>query len=297
MYDVLVLTESRYVQPTETDPYIENVLLEDQLVVDALRAEGLKVERVDWADPEVDWEQTRCVLFRTTWDYFDQFDLFQQWMNQLPASVKMINPESIIRWNIDKHYLKDLENQGINIPPTLIMEQGDPRALSELLAETGWEEVILKPCISGGAKNTFRLNHSTAADHEGKYRSLIAQEAFMLQPLQHNVLKEGELSLMVFGGIYTHAVQKIAKSGDFRVQDDWGGTVHSYEASDQEIRFAIEAAQAIDPLPAYARVDVIRDNHGHLAIMELELIEPELWFRIHPDAARVLAQTIAKEWL
>lgn len=297
LYDVLVLTESRYIQPEETDQYIDNVLLEDRLVVEALEAEGLKAARVDWADPEVDWNQTRSVLFRTTWDYFDQYEKFQAWMNHLPKEVRMINPESIIRWNIDKHYLLDLQEKGINIPPTILMEAGDPRSLSALLGETGWDEVILKPCISGGAKNTFRLDRSTADEHEPIYRNLIREEAFMLQPLQHKVLEEGELSLMVFGGVYTHAVQKIAKSGDFRVQDDWGGTVHDYAPSEAEIAFAIEAAQAVEPLPAYARVDMIRDNDGEMAIMELELLEPELWFRFHPDAARVLAQTVANDWL
>lgn len=295
-FDVLVLTEQRYISPTETDIYIDNVLLEDQLIVDALQRTGLKTKRVDWADPEIDWSDSEAILFRTTWDYFDQYPRFQSWMNATEKVTKMINPSKTIRWNLDKHYLVDLERKGINIPETMLIEKGDTRTLQDLMNETGWEDLILKPCISGGAKNTFRLNQVNVTEHESLFKGLISEEAFMIQPTQHYVLKEGELSLMVFGGKYTHAVKKIAKAGDFRVQDDWGGTVHLYEPSAEEISFAEQTAKAVEPVPAYARVDIIRDNHGQLAIMELELIEPELWFRLDHRAADALAKTIQNGW-
>lgn len=295
-FDVLVLTEQRYISPTETDVYIDNVLLEDQLVVDALQRIGLKSKRVDWADPTIDWSDTETVLFRTTWDYFDQYPAFQKWMSATEKVTKMINPSETIRWNLDKHYLIDLKRNGINIPETLVIEKGDVRTLNDLMNETGWKDLILKPCISGGAKNTFRLNRTNVAEHETQFKELISEEAFMIQPTQHYVLKEGELSLMVFGGTYTHAVKKIAKAGDFRVQDDWGGTVHLYEPSAEEIAFAEQTAKAVEPVPAYARVDIIRDNDGQLAIMELELIEPELWFRLDRSAADALAKTVKEGW-
>lgn len=295
-FDVLVLTEQRYLHPAETDAYIDNVLLEDRLVVEALQRIGLTTKRVDWADPMIDWEDTETILFRTTWDYFDQYEKFQRWMQETRQLTRMINPAETIRWNIDKHYLGDIQAKGINIPDTLYLETGDPRTLADLIEETGWNEMILKPCVSGGAKNTFRLNRANIEAHEDIYAKLIAVEAFMIQPLQTYVLEQGELSLMVFGGTYTHAVKKVAKPGDFRVQDDWGGTVHTYEPTAEEIAFAERAARAVQPVPAYARVDIIRDNHGQLAIMELELIEPELWFRQDKNAADVLAKTIKEGW-
>ncbi len=295
-FDVLVLTEQRYISPTETDIYIDNVLLEDQLVVEALQRTGLKTKRVDWADPEIDWSDTEAVLFRTTWDYFDQYPKFQKWMNATEKVTRMINPSETIHWNLDKHYLVDLQRNGINIPETMLIEKEDARTLQDLINETGWEDLILKPCISGGAKNTFRLNRANTTEHESIFRKLISEESFMIQPTQHYVLEEGELSLMVFGGKYTHAVKKIAKAGDFRVQDDWGGTVHLYAPSAEEIAFAEQTAKAVEPVPAYARVDIIRDNHGQLAIMELELIEPELWFRLDNSAADALAKTVKEGW-
>jgi len=116
----------------------------------------------------------------------------------------------------------------------------------------------------------------------------------MLQPFQHAIVKKGELSLIVIDGEFTHAVLKIAKKGDFRVQDDFGGTVHTYTPTKTEIEFAEQAVNACKSKPVYARVDMFIDNNGQLAIAELELIEPELWFRNNTKAADKLALAIKK---
>ena len=115
----------------------------------------------------------------------------------------------------------------------------------------------------------------------------------MLQPFQRVILDSGELSLMVIGGRHTHAVRKVAQPDDFRVQDDHGGTVHPYAPTADEIAFAERAVAACDPAPVYARVDMLHDNDGALAVMELELVEPELFMRLHPPAAEALADRIA----
>lgn len=93
---------------------------------------------------------------------------------------------------------------------------------------------------------------------------------------------------------YTHGILKIAKEGDFRVQDDYGGTVHDYQATAEEIAYAEHAVKSCPEMPVYARVDVFLDNQNRLALAELELIEPELWFRNHPEAADELAKGIAQ---
>ena len=114
----------------------------------------------------------------------------------------------------------------------------------------------------------------------------------ILQPFQHNIVVKGEISLIVINGKFTHAVLKIAKKGDFRVQDDFGGSVHNYTPTLLEINFAEKAVEACDELPIYARVDVFTDNNNNLALAELELIEPELWFRNNPRAADELAKGV-----
>jgi len=293
LYDFVVLTDDRYVAPTTLDENIRNILTEDGLVLDALKANGHRVTRISWSDPEFNWASAQAVIFRTTWDYFDRFEEWKAWLASTSKLTQMINPYALIKWNMDKHYLLDLNDRGINIPATRYIEIGQQTNLKALYHETGWTDCILKPCVSGASRHTYKLNVDTLQEHEEIFQTLIAKEAMMLQPFQKNVVEKGEVSLMVMGGEFTHAVLKVAKPGDFRVQDDFGGTVHLYDPSSEEIAFAEKAVAACNPQPAYARVDIIRDNNDQLALIELELIEPELWFRLNPRAADILSLSIS----
>lgn len=297
MYDVVLLTEEQYQDlHTHEDWYISNLLTEDRLVQEALERRGLRVTKMGWSNPDFDWKLAGCVVFRTTWDYFHRFAEFEAWLRQIEAlGIPMINPQALIRWNLDKHYLLDLQDRGIRVTPTYAIEVGTKTTLAAKHARLGWTHTVLKPTVSGAARHTYRLNPNNLEEHEAIFQELIAEEAMLLQPFQDYVMETGELSHMVFGGKYTHSVLKIAKPGDFRVQDDFGGTVHPYTPTAEEIAFAEAAVGACDPQPAYARVDVIRDNDGQWAVQELEMIEPELWFRRHPEAADRLAEVIANQ--
>ncbi len=291
--DVVILTDNRYVNPVERNAYIDNVLLEDQLVQDALEKENLIVKRISWDDATFDWNTTNYALFRTTWDYFDRFDEFSTWLEKVSQETTLLNSARMIHWNIDKHYLQDLANKEVAIVPTYFIEKGDTRSLAEIHEELAWTETVVKPCISGAARHTYKLNSQNMHAHEDIYQKLIAEEAMLLQPFMHQIVTKGEISLMVINGNYTHAILKKAKKGDFRVQDDFGGSVHEYNPTQEEITFAENAVKACIEPPMYARVDIIWDNDDQLAISELELIEPELWFRFHNEAATQLAKGIA----
>lgn len=293
--DVVILTEARYLNPVAVDDYIQNVLTEDGLLKSELESLGLKVSRKDWADPDFDWSTTRSAIFRTTWDYFDRFDEFKEWLNKVESMTQFFNPVSQIKWNMDKWYLDDLKENGVHVVETLYVRKGEKRSLTELLNDSGWPDVILKPTIAGAARHTYKINSQNVDEHQDVFEGLIRNEDFMIQPFQYNITVKGEVSFMVIDGKFTHAILKKAKSGDFRVQDDFGGTVHSYTASSDEIKFAEEVVQACNPLPAYARVDVMWDNENRLAVSEVELVEPELWFRECKEAARMLAKTIARD--
>ena len=291
-YDIVILTDSRYEKPKKTDWYIDQVLLEDSLVQKALEAKDLKVIRKDWACPHFDWESTQYAIFRTTWDYFDRFEEFFTWFEKTRKIVQFINVPEIIYWNLDKHYLKDLEKLGLNIPPTHYIEKGEQQSLRNLFEKTKWQKAVLKPAIAGAARETFLIDVNDFEKFEGDLRRLLAKETMLFQEFQHQIQSKGEMSLMMIGGKYTHAVLKKAKSGDFRVQDDFGGTVETHHADQDEIAFAEIAIAACPQLPLYARVDIFYDNNNELALGELELIEPELWFRNYPEAANKLAISI-----
>ena len=293
--DVAILTESRYEDPPVVGWYERNILEEERLLGEALGRLGLTSRRLDWACADVDWTRVGAAVFRTTWDYFLRPAEFAAWLDRAARATRLINCEELVRWNLEKRYLGDLAARGVRVVRFRIVERGDRRPLAEHLAAEGWEEAVLKPVVSGAGRETHRIESGRAAEAEPTFRRLVAAEAMLLQPFQRAVLEDGEHSLVVIGGAVTHAVRKVARPGEFRVHDDHGGTVHPHEPGAAGIAFAEAAVATCDPSPLYARVDLVRGDDGAPALMELELIEPELFFRFHPAAADALAGGIARE--
>ena len=292
-FDVTLLTSSKYLTAVPGDEFTEIILEEDRLLREELEKQGLKVTRTYWDNPDFNWTETKCVLFRTPWDYFNRYDEFAPWLETAGKVTKFINPIEVINWNIDKHYMLELESAGINIPPTVFIEPGDKRSLTEITQTLDWNEFILKPAISGGAWHTYRMNRNNIAEHETIYKELIKNRSMLVQEYQKSILSDGEVSYMVIGGRFTHAVLKKGKSDDFRVQENFGGTVHDYLPTADEIEFAQLVVEKAKPGIIYARVDVMRDNSRKLSLGELEVFEPALWLRKYPPAAELLAGLIA----
>ncbi len=291
-HDITFLTAKQYLNPDRPDWYVNQILTEDEILRNALEQKGLRVHRIDWTNTDFDWTTTKSVLFRAVWDYTNRYEEFLAFINFVSTKTMLINPLETILWNLDKHYLRDLQYRGINIPPTNYIEKGNTTTLRDLHRSNNLTETILKPAMSAGARHTYKLNSNNLDMHEEIFQQLIKNEAMMLQPFLHSIIDHGETTLVVIGGKYTHAILKRAKSGDFRVQDDFGGTVQTYMPTKEEISFAEHVVSICSPVPLYARVDMIIDNNGNLAVSELELIEPELWFRFERNAANALATTV-----
>jgi glutathione synthase/RimK-type ligase-like ATP-grasp enzyme len=295
-YDVVILTDSRYVQPNEKNQYIENVLKEDGLLIEALNNLGLKTIKKDWNDSNFNWNSTKTAVFRSTWDYFDKFSIFQNWLSQVQNKCALINSYEQIKWNLDKHYLQDLKNWSLPIPKSVFINKMSGTKLKDIATNMKWNHIVVKPTVSGAAKNTFQLKDQEIENFQTKWISLTNEEDFIVQEFQKNIIKSGEIAVMLFGGKYSHAVLKKAKKGDFRVQDDFGGTVETITPSKEIIDLAEKAIKKLNPTPLYCRVDVILNNQNKAVIIELELIEPELWFRFKITAADKLAMYI-KEFI
>ncbi len=293
--DVAILTQREYLASDINIPYIAQIHLEESLLVAGLAKHGLVAKRLAWDDPEQDWSQCRVLLFRTTWDYFHRYDEFAPWLQRVSAQTRLLNSAEILRWNIDKHYLADIAAKGVTIVPTHFIERGETVDLAQLLQQKHWSQAIVKPAISGGARLTFRVDQHTIVAINDELNRCLREEAMMVQPFIETVLDQGELSLIVIDGVCTHAVRKVPKPGDFRVQDDHGGVVMGHDPKPDERAFAEAAVAACPQAPLYARVDVVRDGQGQLRIMELELIEPELFLRFYTPSAQRLADAIARE--
>jgi len=295
-YDVVILTDSRYVQPNEKNQYIENVLNEDGLLIEALNNLGLKTIKKDWNDSNFNWNSTKTAVFRSTWDYFDKFSIFQNWLSQVQNKCALINSYEQIKWNLDKHYLQDLKNWSLPIPKSVFINKMSGTKLKDIATNMKWNHIVVKPTVSGAAKNTFQLKDQEIENFQTNWIRLTNEEDFIVQEFQKNIIKSGEIAVMLFGGKYSHAVLKKAKKGDFRVQDDFGGTVETITPSKEIIDLAEKAIKKLNPTPLYCRVDVILNNQNKAVIIELELIEPELWFRFKITAADKLAMYI-KEFI
>jgi hypothetical protein len=292
MVDITVVTAKSYFEPSEITPYIQNILDEYTLLKSALEKRGLTVTRVPWDDPEFDWRQTKAVVFRTVWDYFQRYDEFSAWMERVSAMTQLINPLSLIRWNVDKKYLADLHEKGIPIVPTVFVEKGADMSLKAIAEAENWDSVVIKPNIGGGAYLTYKITAIELAENEALFRKLVSERDMLVQEYQETIMTHGESSLMVFNGRYTHAIVKRAKAGDYRVQDDYDGTVHPYQPSAYEIGLAEKVFACCEIMPAYGRADFIWDAEGNPMLSELEIFEPELWIRNHPPAAHDFANGI-----
>lgn len=294
MTDITLLTCRAYYKPDNVTPYIQNILLEQELLKSAFESQGLKVDITYWDNPSYEWQQTKSVLFRTVWDYFERFDEFCDWLEQVKTKTRLINSYELIKWNIDKHYLRDLKNNGIQVVPTYFADRENNISLQEIANLNDWKHIVIKPAISASAFNTYKMTNDEIEQKEQLFHELLQTHDMLVQPFFPTISELGEASLMVFGGKFTHAILKKAKAGDFRVQDDFGGTVHDYNPTQEEIKFAEKVFQSCTSLPIYGRVDIVWDSNKHIYLSELEIIEPELWIRNRPESANKIAEAVNK---
>jgi hypothetical protein len=295
MIDVTLLTCQAYYKPEKISPYIQNILFEEQLLKSALEKQGLTVEITYWDNPSYDWSKTKSVMFRTIWDYFEKFEEFFKWLDEIKHQTQLINSYELVKWNIDKHYLKDLNENGINIVPTYFTKQHKQESLLDISNEMEWEDLVIKPAISAAAFQTFKILNDQINEKEELFQQLIKNKDMLVQPFFETISEFGEASLMIFDGKFSHAILKKAKKGDFRVQDDFGGTVHDYLPSTEEVKFALEVIKACKTTPLYGRVDIVWDQEKNIYLSELEIIEPELWIRNYPKSAERIAKAVSNK--
>jgi glutathione synthase/RimK-type ligase-like ATP-grasp enzyme len=264
---------------------------DDELLREALRRRGCETASVVWDEDGADWDGFDLCLVRSTWDYHDKYVDFLAWTRRVEAATALHNPADLIAWNSDKRYLRELAEAGVPIVPTLWVERGSDLDLEALLAERGWEEAVVKPVVDLGAKN---LHQVAASEAQGALATVLARQEAMVQPFLPSLESEGELSLIYLEGQLSHAVRKQPAAGDFRVQSIWGGTMAAAKADPQHIEVAKQTLAQLDEAPLYARVDLVEGLNGDPALIELELIEPNLYLSTDPAAVVRLAEATVR---
>ncbi|HVG06942.1 MAG TPA: hypothetical protein VNM67_04500 [Thermoanaerobaculia bacterium] len=253
---------------------------DDKLAEGPMAELGWAVEHVPWRQRD-GWERYEAVVIRSTWDYHKHPEEFLAVLEEIGRSgTRLANPLELVRWNARKTYLRDLEARGLPVVPTV----WDRSLFGELDAD----EIVIKPVISASAFHTYRLRRGDRWSDE--MEAAFAGREVMAQPFLRSIVEEGEYSLFYFGGGLSHAVLKSPKEADFRVQEEHGGLIEPIGPPGFLAELGQRIVESLPVPPLYARVDLARLDSGGYALMELELIEPSLYFRTDPESPRRFAR-------
>lgn len=256
---------------------------EESALFNFLSGKGLQLTKVIWNDETVNWRNFDLAILKSPWDYFENIDAFYSWLQHLEdIQLPLLNPTSTVKWNADKHYLEEIAKSGLPVIPTSYLEKGNSLDLETFFSAIASEQVIVKPCVSGGSFHTFKVDTENKTEVIAKVEQLLPEMAFMVQPFIKEVQTEGEWSLLFFNGKFSHCLLKKAKSGDFRVQHFLGGSIHPKLPSFEMLTAAQQYVNQFAKDCLYARVDGVMID-GTFTLMELELIEPYMFLFTHEN--------------
>lgn len=263
----------------------------DHLLFEPLNNLGWEVEEVSWRKQFVNWDDYSAVIVRSTWDYQSDPHNFLRVLEEINnSSAHLENNISILKWNMNKRYLYDLEKMGVRIVNTLWQKSFNQDNAEKYFDYLNVNEIIIKPNISACAENTFRLDKDNFTMELNSLQSVFANRDFMVQPFMNSITEEGEYSLLFFNGKYSHTNLKKPKANDFRVQAEHGGMFTNVKPDEKLLNCATDIINKINPTPLYGRVDLVRTKDDDFALMELELIEPSLYLQIDEEAPNRFAK-------
>ncbi|WP_395339730.1 ATP-grasp domain-containing protein [Ningiella sp. W23] len=275
---------------------LEDFFVYDDLVKPFLRRLGWAVEDVSWKNKYVDYNQYELVVVRSTWDYQQSPDAFLACLERIHFSkASLENSLALMRWNLSKAYLKDLAQENVQILDTLWYSSYRSQDIQAAFRHFQAQQLIIKPLVSANADDTFLFTLPELSVLDEALQHLFKNRPFMVQAFEASILKDGEYSLFYFSGQFSHAIRKMPASGDFRVQEEHGGQLESLSPSKAMFELAEKTLQAMPADALYARIDMLNTKMG-MAIIEVELIEPSLYFNMDIESAKRFAQAIHQKY-
>jgi glutathione synthase/RimK-type ligase-like ATP-grasp enzyme len=258
---------------------------EDLAPLERSLREQATVRIVNWDDPDIDWSTFDLALLRSPWDYTQRLSEFLAWIERAARQTRLLNPADVVRWNTDKHYLRDLAHTNVATVPSEFIEPGkNATALLHAFLEQPCDEFVVKPAIGAGSRDAQRYGRDEVAQallHA--QRLLDAKRSVLLQPYLDRVDANGETALIYFDGEFSHAIRKgpLLRRGEGPTRALFAAEhITARKPSDLELDLARRTLAAIPfqkPL-LYARVDLIEGADGSPRVLELELTEPSLFF-------------------
>lgn len=248
------------------------------------RRAGVAVDVVAWDDPEVSWAAYDRAVLRSTWDYVERLDGFLTWLAAVERQTDVRNPPAMVRWNLDKRYLAELDRAGVPTTDTVFVAPGEPAAFPS-------GEFVVKPAVGAGSRDAASYGpdqHDVAAAHVTRLHA--AGTEVLVQPLLRSVAVDGEWDLVFLGGRYSHAANKRVALPRAGLVDDLfaAETLAPHDADPDQLAVAQRAVDVVAErfgMPLYARVDLVRDDDGDPRVLELELVEPSLFLPQAPPQA------------
>ena len=266
---------------------LEGHIIDDTLAQAELENTGdYHITWIPW-DDEADWTSFDLVIVRTTWDYHTRPKEFLAKLKLIASQAKLMNAAEVIEWNFHKGYLKELESKGVRIVPTQLFQFPGQVTLPQDWSESRF---IIKPAISANAYKTMVVTRKEV--EEGSFAPELYPGDWILQPFMGEIT-QGEVSLHFFNKTFSHGITKIPKTGDFRVQEEHGGSIRPFFPTPALLEESLELLEKIPFDLLYARVDVVFWR-GHYVLMEIELIEPALYFRTNSQSVRNYKEAIDK---
>jgi glutathione synthase/RimK-type ligase-like ATP-grasp enzyme len=266
---------------------------EDQKIIPELAKYNIEATAVIWSDKNINWTDFDYLIFRNTWDYFERETEFNIWLDHIEKlGIKTLNPIQVIKKNIHKFYLRELQLQGIPILPTIFIDKTNELDLGEIIP-SHWKKAVIKPAFSAGSYLTevFEIKDITAINE--KFAPIAIDKELLLQEFAPQIQSIGETSFIFFNKQFSHAVNKKPVDGDFRVQSLFGGKYNLVQPSLQLIKQAQKVVDTFTEDVLYARVDgIIIDDTLHL--MEIECIEPDLYFNLSENSLDRFVAEIVK---
>lgn len=258
----------------------------DQLLIEPFRKQGYQPIIVRWDDKNVCWEDFDLVILRSCWDYHYRISQFLEWLDKLESlKVNLWNPVRIIKWNIDKKYLFELEKKGVSIVPTFLINKKNVQNIKSLLEIKGWEEIIIKPSVGASSYKIKRINTEKIYPDSPEITNILIHSDVIIQPFMEEIINKGEYSFIFIDKKFSHAIHKFPKKGEFRSQFEYGSKEVLYESKLQYIKETQKILEIIDSSLLYARIDGLIIDH-QFYLMELELIEPYLYFKFEQMSAQ-----------
>lgn len=265
---------------------------DDRLLAAELESRGHHVRAAVWSDPSVDWTPFDAAVLRSCWDYHLRLGPFLEWLDGIDRSgVPLWNPSDRVRWNVDKRYLDHLAQLGTPVVDTRYAPRESRRSLVEVMDALDVDDVVVKPVVSASAHRTWMGSRTTLIRDEERFAKEVRRHDIMIQPLVEEVRSEGEWSLQFVDGQYSHAVLKVPSPGEFRVQEHHGGSIRKAAPTTAVMDVARTVVELAARSTLYARVDLVDTRRGP-RVMELELIEPSLFFSHEPACAPRFAEAL-----